>query len=147
MVCVLFFVGSELTPVICCKISPLEDTLSAGEIGRELEPHLEDSVAGAWVELASLPIGLLQEVSVQAGLAGRHQGVVLRTQPELEVPHVVGGQLDLHLHPVVPPVDPGDGPTTKLSSALVISGLKHRVVTVTDWSNTGYCGQACPAGW
>ena len=86
---------------------------------------MKDSVARTRIEFLTLPIALLQEISVQAGLGGWHQGVVLRTQPELEVSHVVGGQLYLHLHPLVHLIDPGDHSSAKLSSSLIISGLKH----------------------
>ena len=38
--------------------------------------------------------------------------------------HVVGRQLDPHLHPLVPLVDPGDRASAELSSPLIISRLK-----------------------
>ena len=65
-------------------------------------------VPGGREVLGPLPIGLLEDVPVQAGLGGGHQRVVLGTQPELEVAHVVGGELYPDLDALVLLVYPGD---------------------------------------
>ena len=112
-----------LTPVVSCEVPPLQDTLAAGETQGELEPHLEHLLPWPRVELWSFSISLLQEVSVQAGLGGRHERVVLGTEPELEVSHVVGRQLYPHLDALVLLVDPGDHTPPKLPPSLIISRL------------------------
>ena len=97
--------------------------MAAGQVCRQLQPHREDLVAGAREVLQALPIGLLQDVPVQAGLGGGHQGVVLSTQPELEVAHVVSSQLYPDLDALVLLVYPRDGSPAKLASPLVVPGL------------------------
>ena len=113
----------KLTPVVGCEVSPLEDTLRAGQVTRQLEPDGEDLVPGGREVLGPLAVGLLEEVPVQTGLGGGHQGVVLRTQPELEVAHVVGGELDPDLDALVLLVYPGDRPPPELPAPLVVPGL------------------------
>ena len=97
--------------------------MAAGQVCRQLQPHREDLVAGAREVLQALPIGLLQDVPVQAGLGGGDQGVVLSTQPELEVAHVVSSQLYPDLDALVLLVYPRDGSPAKLASPLVVPGL------------------------
>ena len=80
-------------------------------------------IPGGREVLGPLSVGLLEEVPVQTRLGGGHQGVVLGTQPELEVAHVVGGELDPDLDALVLLVYPGDRPPTELPAPLVVPGL------------------------
>jgi hypothetical protein len=97
-----------LTPVVGGDVSPLEDALGAGEGGRQLVLGLEHPVAGAGRVVGALAVALLQQVPaqgegiargeegapVETGLGGGLGRVVVRAEAELEVAHVVGGQLD-----------------------------------------------------
>ena len=73
-------------------------TSSAAMIPKTSAQLLYTAVVVPW----SAPTGFLKDVGVEALLRGHLCRVVVGTDPELEVAHVVGRQLDPHLHPLVP---------------------------------------------
>ena len=89
-------------------------------------------VPGGREVLGPLPIGLLEDVPVQAGLGGGHQRVVLGTQPELKVAHVVGRQLDPDLDGLASLVLPDKDASTVHASGLVVTGLKSDLRLITQ---------------
>jgi len=85
------FTGS---PIVGRNVPPLENTLGTCQILRQLVLCFKDSVAGSWKITRPNSIALFQEVPVKASLGGRFSRVVVWTEPELKVTHVVCCQLD-----------------------------------------------------
>ena len=115
----------KLTPIVGRNIPPLENTLSTGQIFRQLKTGelvwnaniqenldnlvlcFKNSVAGSWIITWPNSVALLQEVPgqevgwqvvvrqepVKASLGGRFSRVVVWTEAELKVTHVVCCQL------------------------------------------------------
>ena len=72
----------------------------------------------------STPTGLLEEVLVQAPLRGDLGWVVVLADPELEVAHVVGRQLDPDLDGLALLVLPDDDPLAEGTAGFVGAGLE-----------------------
>ena len=68
------------------------------------------------------PLPPPEEVSVKAGLGGRAPGVVVRTQPELEISQVVGRDVHTDLDCLARPVLSHDDSGPKPSSTLSLPG-------------------------
>ena len=111
-------------PVVGGKVAPLEHALDTGQVVWQPQVDLEHLVASTWIVPGPLAIGLLQQVPVQAGLAGGHKRIVLRTEAELEISHVVGRQLYLYFKVLVDLVDPSYGSPSIVASTFIVSRLK-----------------------
>ena len=79
-----------LTPVVARDVAPLKHALLTSEILRKLVMHFEDFVARTDHVSGTSSTALGQDVLVQAPLGRYLSRIVVGTDPELEVPHVVG---------------------------------------------------------
>lgn len=123
---IIYSVYQVHTPIISSHVSPLKDALPTGQILRQLVMHLEDLTAGARIVLVVLGHDVDQQMLVEAGLGGGFLPVVIGAHPELEVAHVIGGQLHADLDDLVLGVLPCDDALSVHSAGFVRPWLNNR---------------------
>jgi len=110
-------------PIVGCNVPPLENTLGAGQILWQLVLCFKDSVARSWKITRPNSVAPLQKIPVKAGLGGRFSRVVVWTEAELKVTHVVRCQLYPDLDGLALSVLSGDHSTTISASSFICSRL------------------------